>query len=103
MGHEFLFLVGRSSPAFDGRGDLSGDAHLPDTQMIPLRGRQIVDELVLVGQELIFDRLFPIGHRRGILRLGFLDGVAWLVHIAIGCCNSFHKYAKLMAMQRERK
>jgi glycosyltransferase involved in cell wall biosynthesis len=34
------------------------------------------------------------------LRLGFLDGAAGLVHIAIGCCNSFHKYAKLMELQR---
>jgi len=34
------------------------------------------------------------------LRLGFLDGIAGLVHIVIGCCNSFHKYAKLMALQR---
>lgn len=29
------------------------------------------------------------------LRLGFLDGVPGLVHIAIGCFNSFLKYAKL--------
>jgi glycosyltransferase involved in cell wall biosynthesis len=36
------------------------------------------------------------------LRLGFLDGTPGLVHIAIGCCNSFHKYAKLMALQRDR-
>jgi glycosyltransferase involved in cell wall biosynthesis len=34
------------------------------------------------------------------LRLGFLDGTAGLVHTVIGCCNSFHKYAKLMALQR---
>jgi len=34
------------------------------------------------------------------LRLGFLDGMPGLVHIVIGCCNSFHKYAKLMALQR---
>jgi glycosyltransferase involved in cell wall biosynthesis len=34
------------------------------------------------------------------LRLGFLDGMPGLVHILIGCCNSFHKYAKLMALQR---
>jgi glycosyltransferase involved in cell wall biosynthesis len=34
------------------------------------------------------------------LRLGFLDGIPGLVHIAIGCCNSFHKYAKLMALRR---
>ena len=36
------------------------------------------------------------------LRLGFLDGTAGLVHIAIGCCNSFHKYAKLMTLQKNR-
>jgi len=35
-------------------------------------------------------------------RLGFLDGVPGLVHIVVGCCNSFHKYAKLMALQRDR-
>ena len=34
------------------------------------------------------------------LRLGFLDGIPGLVHIVIGCCNSFLKYAKLMALQR---
>ena len=37
-----------------------------------------------------------------ILRLGFLDGIPGLVHILIGCSNSFHKYAKLMALQRGR-
>ena len=30
-----------------------------------------------------------------VLRLGFLDGVPGFVHIAIGCQNSFLKYAKL--------
>ena len=30
-----------------------------------------------------------------LLRLGFLDGVPGLVHIAVGCFNSFVKYAKL--------
>jgi glycosyltransferase involved in cell wall biosynthesis len=34
------------------------------------------------------------------LRLGFLDGVPGLVHIAIGCFNSFIKYAKLRDLQR---
>jgi hypothetical protein len=33
------------------------------------------------------------------LRLGFLDGVAGLVHIAIGCFNSMMKYAKLRALR----
>ena len=35
-----------------------------------------------------------------VLRLGFLDGVPGLVHIAIGCMNSFNKYAKLRALER---
>ena len=30
-----------------------------------------------------------------VMRLGFLDGVPGLVHIAIGCFSSFAKYAKL--------
>ncbi|MFH1044054.1 MAG: glycosyltransferase family 2 protein [Pseudomonadota bacterium] len=64
------------------------------------------------------EALFKAGKRAGVaqlllspalrfakfyfLRLGFLDGIAGLVHIAIGCGNSFHKYAKLMALQRGR-
>jgi len=35
-----------------------------------------------------------------VLRLGFLDGAAGLVHISIGCHNSLMKYAKLMALQQ---
>jgi glycosyltransferase involved in cell wall biosynthesis len=35
-----------------------------------------------------------------VLRLGFLDGAAGLVHISIGCMNSFMKYAKLIGMHR---
>ncbi len=34
------------------------------------------------------------------LRLGFLDGMPGLVHVAIGCMNSFNKYAKLLALER---
>ena len=65
------------------------------------------------------EALFKAGKRAGVaqlllspalrfakfyfLRLGFLDGAAGLVHIAIGCCNSFHKYAKLMALQQHRE
>ena len=37
-----------------------------------------------------------------LLRLGFLDGMPGLVHISIGCMNSFMKYAKLMELQRAR-
>ena len=35
-----------------------------------------------------------------VLRAGFLDGVPGLVHILIGCQNSFAKYAKMLALQR---
>jgi glycosyltransferase involved in cell wall biosynthesis len=35
-----------------------------------------------------------------LLRLGFLDGLPGLVHISIGCMNSFLKYAKLIELQR---
>ena len=38
-----------------------------------------------------------------LLRLGFLDGLPGLVHIAIGCMNSFNKYAKLIELQREKR
>jgi glycosyltransferase involved in cell wall biosynthesis len=37
-----------------------------------------------------------------LLRLGFLDGLPGLVHISIGCMNSFTKYAKLIELQRRR-
>jgi glycosyltransferase involved in cell wall biosynthesis len=33
-----------------------------------------------------------------VVKLGFLDGIPGLVHIAIGCHNSFIKYAKLRAL-----
>ncbi len=35
-----------------------------------------------------------------VVRLGFLDGMPGLVHIAIGCMNSFVKYAKLAELRR---
>jgi glycosyltransferase involved in cell wall biosynthesis len=35
-----------------------------------------------------------------IVRGGFLDGIPGLVHISIGCSNSFMKYAKLRELQR---
>jgi glycosyltransferase involved in cell wall biosynthesis len=37
------------------------------------------------------------------LRLGFLDGVPGLVHISIGCFNSFVKYAKLHELNNKGK
>ncbi len=35
-----------------------------------------------------------------IVRRGFMDGVPGLVHIVIGCCNSFIKYAKLRELSK---
>ena len=50
--------------------------------------------LKLVGSPLVrFVRFY-------VLRLGFLDGRAGLVHILIGCWNSFMKNAKLLELQR---
>jgi hypothetical protein len=38
-----------------------------------------------------------------VLRRGFLDGMPGLVHTAIGCMNSFNKYAKLLELERGRE
>jgi glycosyltransferase involved in cell wall biosynthesis len=35
-----------------------------------------------------------------IVRLGFLDGLPGLLHISIGCINSYVKYAKLIELRR---
>jgi glycosyltransferase involved in cell wall biosynthesis len=35
-----------------------------------------------------------------VFRLGFLDGLAGLMHISIGCMNSYLKYAKLIELRR---
>jgi hypothetical protein len=38
-----------------------------------------------------------------LLRLGFLDGVPGLLHISIGCMNSFVKYAKLIELRKTKR
>jgi glycosyltransferase involved in cell wall biosynthesis len=35
-----------------------------------------------------------------IMRMGFLDGLPGLVHVSIGCMNSYMKHAKLIEMRR---
>jgi len=35
-----------------------------------------------------------------VLRLGFLDGMPGLLHISIGCMNSYLKYAKLIELRK---
>jgi len=38
-----------------------------------------------------------------VFRLGFLDGMPGLLHISIGCMNSYLKYAKLIELRRAEK
>jgi hypothetical protein len=38
-----------------------------------------------------------------VLRLGFLDGGPGFAHIVIGCNNSFHKYLKLIELEKGAK
>ena len=35
-----------------------------------------------------------------IMRLGFLDGLPGLMHISIGCMNSYMKYMKLIELRQ---
>jgi hypothetical protein len=35
-----------------------------------------------------------------IMRLGFLDGLPGLLHISIGCINSYVKYMKLIELRQ---
>ena len=56
------------------------------------------------GERFSFARLLisPLARfaRFYFFRAGFLDGTAGLVHIVIGCFNSFSKYAKLRALEQ---
>jgi hypothetical protein len=38
-----------------------------------------------------------------VMRLGFLDGGPGFAHIVIGCNNSFHKYLKLIELEKAAK
>lgn len=59
------------------------------------RGRRACLARMLLGPPLRFLKFY-------FLRRGFLDGVPGLIHILIGCCNSFTKYAKLFELQNKR-
>ncbi|GAO34815.1 benzoate transporter [Sulfuricella sp. T08] len=65
------------------------------------------DELCRRGKQVSFGRLVASPLLRFVkfyfLRLGFLDGFPGLVHIAIGCFNSFVKYAKLYELNKKGK
>ena len=51
------------------------------------------------AMELVFSPLLRF-FKFYVLHLGFLDGLPGLVHISIGCMNSFMKYAKLIELRR---
>ena len=57
------------------------------------RGKQASVTRMLLSPPLRFIKFY-------LMRLGFLDGVPGLMHILIGCRNSFAKYAKLRALHR---
>ena len=65
------------------------------------------EELARRGKQVSFGRLVASPLLRFVkfyfLRLGFLDGVPGLVHISIGCFNSFVKYAKLHELNEKGK
>ena len=52
------------------------------------------------ASKLLFNPLYRF-FKFYIFRLGFLDGMPGLIHILIGCQNTFLKYAKLIALQRK--
>lgn len=102
--HEFVQANG---PVLRLRGDLLHESAQSLTDYLSKQNRYTT----LAAQQ-----MFAQGERAGVLRLalsplvrffkfyllrlGFLDGVAGLVHISIGCHNSLMKYAKLRALQQ---
>ena len=62
-------------------------------QALHHRGQRVGVVRMVLSPLLRFMKLY-------ILRLGFLDGAAGLIHIVIGCRNSYSKYAKLRAYEK---
>ena len=62
-------------------------------QTLHARGRRASVVKLLLSPLVRFVRFY-------FLKLGFLDGVAGLIHIMIGCGTSFLKQAKLFALER---
>ena len=63
-------------------------------EVLHVRGQQAGLAKLLLSPLLRFIKFY-------FFRLGFLDGVPGLVHIFVGCRNSFAKYAKLRALNRQ--
>jgi glycosyltransferase involved in cell wall biosynthesis len=65
-----------------------------------LQAQQMYDQgRKAASGKLVFNPLFRFT-RFYLFRLGFLDGLPGLIHISIGCFNTFMKYAKLMALHQ---
>jgi glycosyltransferase involved in cell wall biosynthesis len=65
-------------------------------QALYARGKRVGSVRMLLSPVFRFIKFY-------LLRLGFLDGVAGLVHISIGCFNTYTKYAKLMELQQRER
>ena len=63
-------------------------------QMLAQRGKSVGTAQLVLSPVARFIKFY-------LLRGGFMDGVPGLVHICIGCMNSFIKYAKLKELQRK--
>ncbi len=63
-------------------------------EQLHARGRRANVARMLLSPPLRFLKFY-------FLRRGFLDGVPGLIHILIGCFNSFLKYAKLFELQKK--
>jgi len=62
-------------------------------QTLFARGKNVSTAKLLLSPVLRFFKFY-------LLRQGFRDGLPGLVHIAIGCMNTFVKYAKLRELYR---
>ncbi|MSQ69847.1 MAG: glycosyltransferase family 2 protein [Betaproteobacteria bacterium] len=96
-----------SQPVIRLRGDLLHDSAESLERYLEKQNRYTslqADQLALSGGKVSAWQLVLSPLLRFIkfyfFRLGFLDGIPGLIHVSIGCMNSFNKYAKLMALQR---
>lgn len=68
-----------------------------------LHARALFDQGVRVGYWRLLASPLARFVKFYFLRLGFLDGGAGFAHIVVGCNNSFHKYLKLIELQKASK
>lgn len=98
-----------SSPVGSLRGDLLHESQESLESYLEKQNRYTslqAEELYRQGKKAMIGRLMVSPLIRFVkfylFRLGFLDGVPGLVHILIGCFNSFSKYAKLHEFIKEK-